>query len=120
MVAIVLLFASPSDRSLRLAIAYGVFGLLGFLAQMVVGVQARLVPRLAWIQEVTFTAWSLAVPAIAVGFALNAIPLLSAGSWALLAGVITSAAGQWAVAGPALPDFRQGVAQARRVAKTSR
>ena len=148
---IYLVLTPASDLSLRLAIAYGVFGLVGFLAQMVVGMQARLVPMLAWyhahaesgfrgpldsargrpivppfamptrwLQEVTFTAWTFAVPAVAVGFALNAIPLLSAGSWALLAGVIMSAAGLWAVAGPVLPDFRQAAADARRVVKTSR
>jgi hypothetical protein len=125
-----LVLAPPSDLSLRLAIAYGVFGLVGFLAQMVVGMQAKLVPLLAWyhalgdsgfkgpivppfampirsIQEVVFTAWAFAVPAVAVGFALNAIPLLSAGGWTLLAGVGMSAAGNWAVVGAALPGFRQ-------------
>jgi hypothetical protein len=142
-IGLYILFASPSDTSLRLAIAYGVFGLVGFLAQMVVGMQARLVPMLAWyralvdsgfkgpivppfamsvrsLQEGTLTAWAFAVPAIAVGFALNAIPLLSAGGWSLLAGVLMSAAGQWAVAGPALPDFRQAAGDARRILKTSR
>ena len=129
-----LLFAPPSDISLRLAIAYGAFGLVGFLAQMVVGMQARLVPMLAWyraladsgfrgpivppfampirwLQEATFTAWTFAIPAIAVGFTLNAIPLLSAGAWTLLAAVVMSAAGHWAVIGPPLPGFRHGVAQ---------
>ena len=142
-IGLYLLFASPSDTSLRLAIAYGVFGLVGFLAQMVVGMQARLVPMLAgsralaesgfrgpivppfampirWLQEVTFTAWIFAVPAVAVGFTLNAIPLLSAGSWTLLAGVIMSGAGLWAVAGPALPDFRQCVTQSLKQARPFR
>ena len=59
------------------------------------------------VQEGIFIAWTFAIPAVAVGFALNAIPLLSAGGWTLLAGVILSAAGNWAVAGPALPDLRQ-------------
>jgi hypothetical protein len=125
-----LVFAPSSDISLRLAIAYGVCGLVGFLAQMVVGMQAKLVPLLAWyraladsgfkgpivppfamtvrpIQEAVFTAWVFAVPALAVGFALNAIPLLSAGGWTLLAGVILSAVGNWAVVRPAVPDCRR-------------
>jgi hypothetical protein len=124
-----LVFAPPSDLSLRLAIAYGVFGLVGFLAQMVVGMQARLVPLHAWylaladsefkgpvvpphampirsLQQINFTAWAFAVPSIAVGFALNAIPLLSAGAWTLLAGVILSAGGNWAVARPTLSNIR--------------
>ena len=28
-----------------------------------------------------FIAWTFAIPAVAVGFALNAIPLLSVGGW---------------------------------------
>ena len=129
-IGLYLLFASPSDTSLRVAIAYGVVGLVGFLGQMVVGMQARLVPLLAWyraladsgfkgpivppfampvrpVQEGVFTAWAFAVPAVAVGFALDAIPLLSAGGWTLLAGVVLSAAGNWAIVRAALPDFRQ-------------
>jgi hypothetical protein len=97
---------------------------------MVVGMQARLVPLLAWylvlagsgfkgpvvppyamgvrsVQQAIFTAWAFAIPSIAVGFALNAIALLSAGAWALLAAVILSAAGNWAVVRPALTDFRK-------------
>jgi hypothetical protein len=115
--------------SLRLAIAYGVFGLVGFLAQMVVGMQARLVPLFVWylaladsgfkgpvvppyampirsLQHVTVTVWAFAIPSIAVGFALNAILLLSTGAWTLLAGVVLSAAGNWAVARPALSSIR--------------
>jgi hypothetical protein len=129
-IGLYLVLAPPSEMSLRLAIAYGVFGLVGFLAQMVVGMQARLVPLLAWylaiadsgfkgpavppyampirsLQQINLIVWAFAVPSIAVGFALNAIPLLSAGAWTLLAGVILSAAGNWTVARPALPDFRQ-------------
>ena len=128
-IGLYLVFAQASELSLRLAIAYGVFGLVGFLAQMVVGMQAKLVPLLAWylaladsgfkgpvvppyampirsLQQINFTAWAFAIPAIAVGFALNAIPLLSAGAWTLLAGVILSAAGNWAVARPALSNIR--------------
>ena len=128
-IGLYLVCAQASELSLRLAIAYGVFGLVGFLAQMVVGMQAKLVPLLAWylaladsgfkgpvvpphampirsLQQIIFTAWAVAVPSIAVGFALNAIPLLSAGAWTLLAGVILSAAGNCAVARPALSNIR--------------
>ena len=103
---------------------------------MVVGMQARLVPLFAWylaladsgfkgsvvppyampirsLQQVIFTAWAFAVPSIAVGFALNAIPLLSAGAWTLLAGVILSAGGNWAVARPALSNIRHFVKNRR-------
>jgi hypothetical protein len=43
-----LAFASPSELTMHGALAYGVFGLVGFLAQMVVGMQVRLIPMLAW------------------------------------------------------------------------
>ena len=88
------------------------------------GFRSPLVPPFAMpvrlLQEGTLTAWAFAVPAIAIGFALNAIPLLSAAGWTLLAGVIISAVGHWSVAGPALPDFRQASGDARRVLKASR
>ena len=72
------------------------------------------------LQEAVFTAWIFAIPAVAVGFALNAIPLLSAGAWSLLAAVIVSAAGLWDVAGPAVADFRQPAGDARQALNTSR
>ena len=40
--------AAPSSNTLRVAMAYGVFGLVGFLAQMVVGMEGRLLPIFAW------------------------------------------------------------------------
>ena len=39
-----LTIAEPSTGTLRVAMAYGVFGLVGFLAQMVVGMEGRLLP----------------------------------------------------------------------------
>jgi hypothetical protein len=44
-----LALAPASDASLAVAMAYGVLALVGFLAQMVVGVAARLVPLYAWL-----------------------------------------------------------------------
>jgi hypothetical protein len=106
-----LLFAPSSDWTLRAATAYGVFGLLGFLAQMVVAMETRLLPLFAWywafagtgfrgpiapplamhdrtLQAIVFAAWALGVPAIAAGFFFNAVPLLAGGAWSLLAGVL--------------------------------
>ena len=40
--------AEPSPNTLRVAMAYGVFGLVGFLAQIVVGMEGRLLPIFAW------------------------------------------------------------------------
>ena len=110
----ILAVSDMSEVTLRLALAYGVFGLVGFLAQMVVGVQLRLLPVLAWftaargaadqrglasphaatstpLAALSFILWLWGVPALAVGFALDAIPLLTAGALALEAGVVIGA-----------------------------
>ena len=109
-----LLFASPSAWTLRAGLAYGVFGLLGFLAQMVVAMEAQLVPLLAWywaspraqfggalpppramcdrmLQGVVFLGWAFAVPAIAGGLFCDASKWLAAGAWVLFAAVLGAA-----------------------------
>ena len=43
-----LTLAAPSSATLRVAMAYGVFGLVGFLAQIVVGMEGRRLPIFAW------------------------------------------------------------------------
>ena len=101
-----LLFATPSDVTLRAAMAYGVVGLLGFLGQMVVAMETRLLPLFAWywayagtgfkgpvppphamrnptLQGIVLSGWAFGVPALAVGFFFNAVPLVDAGAWAL-------------------------------------
>jgi hypothetical protein len=106
-----LLVAHPSDAALRVALAYGVLGLVGFLGQMVTAMEAKLLPMLAWyhalanggfreapappyamadrrLQHGVFLGWVFAVPAVASGLALNAIPLLTAGAWTLFAAVV--------------------------------
>ncbi len=81
-----LLVAPLSPFSLRAAAAYGVFGLVGFLAQMVVAIEARLVPlRDRMLQAVVFVGWSVGVPALAAGLFLESVTLVSGGAWALLA-----------------------------------
>lgn len=106
-----LAFADPSELTMRAALAYGVLGLVGFLAQMVVGMQVRLLPMLAWysaahraedlnqitpparliaprLSAVVWTLWLWGVPALAVGFFVNGVPLLVAGALALEAAVL--------------------------------
>jgi hypothetical protein len=84
----------PSDASLRVAMAYGVCGLLGFLCQLVVGIEARLLPLAAWLQAfaaggyrdlpasqhtamprapaaAALALWTLGTPALALGLALD-------------------------------------------------
>jgi hypothetical protein len=112
-IGMTLLFSAPSEWRLRAAAAYGVLGLVGFLAQMVVGMEARLLPMFAWyhayarsgfkvpppspfamrdryLQTIVFVAWTVAVPAIAAGLAWDVVPLLGAGAWALLAATLVS------------------------------
>lgn len=40
--------ATPSSATLRMATVYGVLGLVGFLAQMVIAMEGRLLPLFAW------------------------------------------------------------------------
>ena len=99
-----------SSSSLRVAAAYGVFGLLGFLAQMVVGMEARLLPLAAWfwvrsgsasateppsphrmrdrtLQAIVFLGWTAGVPAVGAGMFLESPLLVGSGAWALFASV---------------------------------
>jgi hypothetical protein len=106
--------AATSAVTLRVAMAYGVFGLVGFLAQMVVGMQTRLLPLFAWYwayanqgytgpvtpphdmgwrggQELVFVLWLFGVPALAGGLAFDAVPFVAAGGWCLLAATLLGA-----------------------------
>lgn len=46
-----LLVLEPGPLEIRVAAAYGVLGLIGFLAQLIVGVGGRLLPMNAWMQS---------------------------------------------------------------------
>jgi hypothetical protein len=106
-IGLVLLTVPSSPQTLRAAAAYGVLGLLGFLAQMIVGMQTRLLPMAAWywayaassyrvppasphtmrdrfLQTIVFIGWTLGVPALAVGMFLESAFLVSVGAWGLL------------------------------------
>jgi hypothetical protein len=110
-----LTFAATSPATLHIAIAYGVFGLVGFLAQMVVGMEGRLLPIHAWYwayantgykgpvpsqhempwrpgQMLVFLLWLFGVPVLAGGLAFDAIPFVSAAAWCLLAATLIDAA----------------------------
>jgi hypothetical protein len=110
-----LTIAEPSPSTLRVATAYGVLGLVGFLAQMVVAMEGRLLPLFAWYwaqantgykgvvpsphdmawrggQELVFVLWLFGVPALAGGLAFDAVPFVSAAAWSLLAATIIDSA----------------------------
>lgn len=98
--------ASPSTPAV--ATAYGVLGLVGFLAQMVVAMKGRLLPIFAWYWAFANTGykgpvppphdmpwrpaqlavvglWWMGVPVLAWGLAAGAVPAVRAGAWMLLA-----------------------------------
>lgn len=109
-IGMALLILPASPRMLHVAAAYGVLGLVGFLAQMVVAMETRLLPMATWfwtyaasgyktpppsphamrdraLQAIGFAGWTLGVPALAAGMFLESAPLVSVGAWALFAGV---------------------------------
>ena len=111
MLGVWLTLAAPSANTLRVAMAYGVFGLVGFLAQMVVGMEGRLLPIFAWYwasantgykgpclrstrcrgatgRNSSFVLWLFGVPALAGGLAFDAVPFVRAGAWCLLIATI--------------------------------
>jgi hypothetical protein len=107
---IMLLVLPTSARTLPLAAAYGVFGLLGFLSQMVVAMEARLLPLASWywayagsdfrtpprpplsmrdrtLQAIVYAGWTIGVPSLAAGLYLESPGLVAAGAWSLFAAV---------------------------------
>lgn len=113
-----LLLAAPdSPWALRAALAYGTFGLVGFLAQMVVGVADRLIPMYAYMRsvagssfrqsppsphalpryglfKVAFTLWTVGLPLATAGLALDHPEGLRAGALALFLAVLLDLAHQ--------------------------
>lgn len=108
-----LALARTSTATLQIAAAYGVAGLLGFLAQIVVGMEGRLLPLFAWYwraaiqkgpilpphemawrggQELVFVLWLFGVPALAGGLAFDAVPFVRAAAWSLLAATLLDSA----------------------------
>lgn len=110
-----LALAPASDATLTAAMAYGVLALVGFLAQIVVGVSARLVPLYAWlwgfadrahqssppslhhalsrpIQMVTLALWTAGVPLLAVALARDQHAWISVGAAALSVAVLLGGA----------------------------
>jgi hypothetical protein len=103
------------DARAPLAWTYGVAGLVGFLAQVVVGIQGRLVPLYAWYRALAardgapparganelpsaafarliFLTWTAGVPLLAWGLAAERHAIIRISASLLLAGVVTGAA----------------------------
>ncbi len=103
------------DWHIRLMWLYGVAGLVGFLAQIVAGIQGRLVPLYAWyralamgdgappacgahelpsatLARLVFLAWSAGVPLLAWGLADERPAIIATAAALLLCGVIIGGA----------------------------
>jgi hypothetical protein len=110
-----LTLAAPSPLMLRVAVAYGVFGLVGFLAQIVIGMEGRLLPVFSWYwayansgfkgpvpsqhempwrrgQLIVFALWLFGVPALAGGLAFDLMPLTDVAAWCLFAATLLDTA----------------------------
>jgi hypothetical protein len=109
----VILTAVPvSESTLRAALLYGVFGLVGFLAQVIVAFELRILPTAAayWALQrsggtstgsphvpnelrrfAVYCAWLTGVPALGAGFFFNAPLVLGAAAWLLFAAVLLAA-----------------------------
>lgn len=112
-----LLAAPDSAWSLRAALAYGAFGLVGFLAQMVVGVAGRLIPMYAYMRavagssfrqsppsphalpryglfKIAFALWTVGLPLAVAGLAFDHPEGLRTGALALFLAVLLDLAHQ--------------------------
>jgi hypothetical protein len=128
-VGLALLVRPASPQMLHAAAAYGVLGLVGFLAQMVVAMEARLLPMVAWfwtyagngyrvappsphamrdrsLQALVFGGWTVGVPALAAGMYWQSAVLVSVGAWALFASVALAALDNVLVVVPAVRASR--------------
>lgn len=106
---VLLTLAEMTEATLRAAMLYGVFGLVGFLAQVIVGFEIQILPTAAtyWALErngaaaigspraanerlraVIYAGWASGVPAVAAGLFLTAPVVLSAGAWLLFGSVV--------------------------------
>jgi hypothetical protein len=105
---IALVIQPPSARMLAAAAAYGVLALIGFLAQMVVAMEVRLLPTAVWfwayaraefqvappsphamrdrhLQAIVAVGWTVGVPLLAAGMFRTSATMVGGGAWALAA-----------------------------------
>ena len=104
---LILVFSPESELTYRLAPLYGVFGLLGFYGQLVVGVETRILPMFAAyyanrsacqvgpvikphqmtsrpLQWVIFLLWTAGIPLLGAGMSLPSASLVRSGASLLL------------------------------------
>ena len=106
-----LLAATPvTETTMQMAMLYGVFGLVGFLAQVIVGFETHMLVTAAayWAiqrgagrkmaqppsglrRAVSYCGWLTGVPALSAGLFLDAPMVLAAGAWVLCGAVVLAA-----------------------------
>jgi hypothetical protein len=109
-----LTLSSDPSRIIPLGWIYGTAGLIGFLAQIVVGIQGRLLPLFGWyrmmeqgnmqpparsahslpshrLSKLILVTWTLGVPALMTGLVAGLNPVITVGSALLLSGVLLNA-----------------------------
>jgi len=109
-----LTLAEPSPSTVRMMWIYGVAGLVGFLAQIVVGIQGRLVPMYLWYRawdrrpgpppavsanalpsaqwaRPIFLLWLVGVPLLVWGLSTNTPAVIRVAAGGLVAGVVCNA-----------------------------
>lgn len=113
-IGLVLSFGASDESRLPMMWLYGVAGLVGFLAQMVAGMQGRLIPLYAWYRahaatgtvpakaanalpsarfaRSIFLCWAAGVPLLAWGLPFADLAVIRAGAAVLLAGLALGAA----------------------------
>ncbi len=116
LLGVALSIAPRSDGSLRAAAVYGVLGLVGFLGQMVLGMQARILPMFSachanrsatceappvtpgemgdpGLQAGVFVLWAAGVPLLAAGMGARVAAVAGTGGLLLFAASLIQAAG---------------------------
>jgi hypothetical protein len=111
----VLAVAVPTEVTLRIASAYGALGLVGFLAQMVVAMEGRLLTLHAWYwafanrgyrhpgfsphdiasrpaQLTIWVLWVLGIASLAIGLGLGRVALVRGGGCVLFAATVLDSA----------------------------
>lgn len=124
-IGLALLVVPVSPRTLQWAAAYGVLGLIGFLGQMIIAMESRLLPMVTWfwayeasrykiapssphvmrdrtLQAIVYGGWTIGVPALAIGMGVASSRLVSLGAWALFAGVAIATLDSMSVVSQAL------------------
>lgn len=126
-----LVVAPMTPWNLRVAAAYGVAGLIGFLSQLVAGMEYRLLPYFAWywafantnfvgpvanphemplrgMQAAAFYLWILGVPALAFGMLQMSPRAVAVGGWLLLAAVVIGGIDAISIAAHAFERAQKG------------